>query len=231
MDRPEFTYDPSGQRLFVKETFHSIQGEGPDAGTPASFIRLAGCNMACPFCDTDHWSDAELQPIREIVDELMINTPPTTTLFVITGGEPLLQNILPLVNLLNTRGYRVQVETNGTVGLPDLRLWFPPLPGSRDNSIVCSPKGPVINPEVATLAKAFKYIIKDGEVDSIGLPPGVAGPWSPGPRWVDPSNIWLQPMDEQDKAKNAANLMAAARACMLHGYHLSIQMHKLIGIQ
>lgn len=99
-------------RYRVIEIFKSIQGEGEVIGTPSNFIRLATCNLRCVWCDTKYsWEEGKIMTIPEILSQLDLNTRVTT----ITGGEPLLQNIIPLAKELKKLGHKVIVETNGTI--------------------------------------------------------------------------------------------------------------------
>lgn len=91
------------------EIFFSIQGEGPAMGRPATFVRLAGCNLRCKGCDTD------LQPGRELsLSEVIEGVKGHRA--VITGGEPTLQmdELSQLISLLHSRKKEVDIETNGT---------------------------------------------------------------------------------------------------------------------
>jgi len=101
----------------INEIFYSIQGEGFYTGTPAIFIRFAGCNLKCPFCDTAHES-GQLMTDSEILKEV-IKYPASH--IVLTGGEPSLQIDEQFVEMLRCQ-YRyegiVQIETNGTNLLP-----------------------------------------------------------------------------------------------------------------
>lgn len=115
----------STKRLPVNEIFYSLQGEGYHTGTPAIFIRLSGCNLKCSFCDTDH-SAHTLMSIKEISSK--ISRYPATTV-VLTGGEPSLYNLTPLIDALHADSHNVHIETNGTNPLPDSIDW-----------ITCSPK-------------------------------------------------------------------------------------------
>lgn len=116
----------------VHEIFLSIQGEGEDTGRPAVFVRLSGCNQNCSFCDTDHTAK---YPMSEdaLVAEILKKSNGMMDLFVVfTGGEPMLQDLTPVVRQLQELGARLGVETNGTIDVPD---------GMFD-SVSCSPKVP-----------------------------------------------------------------------------------------
>jgi len=99
----------------VAEIFRSIQGEGSHQGYPCTFIRLAGCNLACSWCDTPHartgGTEMTLGEIARRIGEIPGHY------ICITGGEPLLQGdqLLPLLKYLKERGYIIDIETNGTV--------------------------------------------------------------------------------------------------------------------
>lgn len=235
--------DDKGQ-LLVNEIFYTIQGEGPDAGCPAVFVRLAKCNLRCFFCDTEFEKGVPMT-VDYAADLIKVKARSLTRceLVVITGGEPLLQNIVPLVAKLNERGMRVSVETAGTTSYSDLYHYFMV---ERDrarwqrNRIIVSPKTPVIHVGAAELAYAWKYIVRVGEVsEEDGLPMGATQIGQEGviKRIARPSRlpyhkprVYIQPMDEGDEAKNKANRELAAALVMKHGYRLSIQTHKLVGV-
>ena len=103
--------------LPVAETFHSIQGEGVWTGTQAAFIRLAGCNLKCSFCDTDHKARVKLT-----IPDLMGSIRGKHHV-VITGGEPTIHNLHPLTRELKNQGHFIQVETNGTGRVPPEVDW------------------------------------------------------------------------------------------------------------
>lgn len=98
----------------IVETFHSIQGEGNWSGTNAFFIRLAGCDVFCPWCDQkETWSMKKypLLTVEEILNKIVnINT----KYIIITGGEPLLHDLLPLTKILKQNGYHTHLETSGS---------------------------------------------------------------------------------------------------------------------
>lgn len=111
----------------VNEIFYSIQGEGAYAGNSAIFVRFSGCNLKCPFCDTDFKKYTEMDEY-EIVLEVMKQSS-SCKFVVLTGGEPTLQVNSKLLELLHNKGYFVAMETNGTNEVPAGVDW-----------VTCSPK-------------------------------------------------------------------------------------------
>ena len=97
--------------LKINEIFYSLQGEGANTGMPVIFIRFAGCNLKCSWCDTRHQSFKELDEVT-IIKYLQLFLPCKRIIF--TGGEPTLQNYNLLVKSLNKLGYWLGIETNGT---------------------------------------------------------------------------------------------------------------------
>lgn len=100
----------------VNEIFYSLQGEGKHTGRATLFVRLAGCNLQCFFCDTDHKTKMEIDAV-EIVKRTILLAP-QCKFVVITGGEPLIQNLQPLINLFHDAKFFVAIESNGTIPLP-----------------------------------------------------------------------------------------------------------------
>lgn len=212
--RPPETGD--GSTLHVVEIFPTLQGEGPFVGQPSVFVRLGGCNLACTFCDTE-FERFEAMPLGSIVGDIMQQAAGLRDLVVITGGEPLRQNIAPLCEALLAAGFRVQIETNGT-------LWRP-LPEAVN--IVCSPKVTdgsyhPIRPDLLARVDALKFIVsaEAGPYHDIGQV-GQAGTHIP---------VYVQPMDSGNTQQNRANQNHAVNMAMEHGYRLSLQTHKILGI-
>lgn len=205
----------------VVHIWPTIQGEGPFAGTPAVFVRLAGCNLRCPACDTDYTSQRREMSVGEVVAAVQAHR--QTGLVVITGGEPFRQNSLPVLsNSLETAGFRVQIETNG--------LLFQPL--GRQVAIICSPKTAKVHPLLAERIMAYKYVVQDGFVDpEDGLPTSVLGTVCRVARPRSGAEVFVQPLDEGDADRNHRNTQAAVRACMEHGYRLCLQLHKIVGLE
>lgn len=225
-----------GNSLEVHSVFNTIQGEGPFTGRQAVFIRLAGCNLQCPACDTDYTTDrwnstpfALLQFVQEMRREGLV---------VITGGEPFRQNIHPLVELLIAEGFTVQVETNGTLAPPT--IGFHELCSLDTNErnkcfIVCSPKAGRVNPVTAALVCAYKYVMAHDSVGKDGLPllalDHTASPYVARPHEGFKGVTYLQPCDNKDVVINSANLRECVKSVMLHPYVLQLQVHKIIDVE
>ncbi|NQT65604.1 MAG: radical SAM protein [FCB group bacterium] len=106
--------------LNISEIFCSIQGESTYAGLPCIFIRLAGCNLRCEYCDTTYSHESEINlSIEDILTKVKEYEP--VKLIEITGGEPLLQpEVYKLFESLHKNGYNILLETNGSISLKDI---------------------------------------------------------------------------------------------------------------
>ncbi|MBV8250107.1 MAG: 7-carboxy-7-deazaguanine synthase [Comamonas sp.] len=208
----------------VKEIFYTLQGEGGQAGTPAVFCRFAGCNLwtgreqdrssaVCRFCDTDFvGTDGTLggkfATADELAERILAQWPAQDSrhrMVVLTGGEPLLQVDAALIAALHARGFRIAVESNGTVAAPEGIDW-----------LCISPKA------------GADWIQRSGQELKLVWPqPGfelqdiVAG--------TRFEHYFLQPMDN---AGQQANIAACIEQCLQHpAWRLSLQTHKLTGIR
>lgn len=136
----------------VNEIFVSLQGEGYHTGTAAVFLRFAGCNLQCPFCDTDHRAFRTMDA-RAIVEECSQYGPRH---LVVTGGEPALQLDDALIGALHDAGFYIQIETNGTLPLPQGIDW-----------VTCSPKdSPTVLDDVDELK--IVYLEDDSRIIDLG---------------------------------------------------------------
>ncbi len=188
----------------INEIFLSLQGEGFHTGTTSVFIRFAGCNLRCPFCDTD-FSQFTLCSAEDICQQVvsLIRTreslPAQSILIVLTGGEPSLQVDEELLYALHTVARTVCIETNGTYPLPDGIDW-----------VTCSPKeGSNV---VLHEADEVKVVYIGQDVD----------------RWrsqIASKRYFLQPCSCQNTAETIAYIEQHPQ------WRLSLQTHKLVGIQ
>lgn len=99
--------------LPIVETFHSVQGEGAWMGASAFFIRLAGCDVGCPWCDTKISWNVKKHPQVAIADLVTQAVNAKPAIVVITGGEPLMHDLTELTQQLKVKGLRVHLETSG----------------------------------------------------------------------------------------------------------------------
>jgi 7-carboxy-7-deazaguanine synthase len=221
-----------GTPLQVHSIFYTIQGEGPFCGTPAVFIRLAGCNLQCPACDTDYTSRRANLAVSLILEE--VRRLASRGLVVITGGEPFRQDISNLMRQLVHHGYYVQIETNGTLDCGDDP--YCTIPDIRTGAyIVVSPKAGKVHLKTAEKACCFKYVMNSRDIDHTdGLPTrALEHPCThlarPPKGYARP--VYLQPQDDKDDYQNRLNVDAVLHSCMTHGYILQLQIHKLIGVE
>ncbi|MBC5821152.1 MAG: 7-carboxy-7-deazaguanine synthase QueE [Candidatus Eremiobacteraeota bacterium] len=191
--------------LALAEIFYSVQGEGAWVGTPAVFVRLAGCNLNCRFCDTDYSVKAFLtaEQIVARVRELGGECP----MVILTGGEPLAQReSSDLITALRADGRRVHIESNGSVPVelpPD--VWLTVSPKER------------LHPAMAARANEVKLIV-DGRVPEEWL----------GHFEARSVPTFLQP--EGNKRSNIALAVEAAKRDPRR-FRLSLQTHKFIGVR
>ncbi len=113
---------------FIQETFTSLKGEGLYTGEPMHFIRLAGCNLACKFCDTAY-NEAKSIRLDELIEPIANSS---IVRVVITGGEPTMQKLGPLVDVLHLANKLVHLETNGTIKCQEEFDWIAVSPKSLD---------------------------------------------------------------------------------------------------
>lgn len=189
----------------INEIFYSLQGEGFYTGTPSIFIRFSGCNLKCPFCDTDH-SEGQLLTEPEIMEE--VEKYPSQHL-VLTGGEPSLFIDREFVQNLHSLGKSVAVETNGTNLLPENVDW-----------VTLSPKFDVQSGAEIVLTECDEIKVIYHRQD-MSIYSGIAA-----------RHHFLQPCDTGEKEKNRELLEEAVEFCKSHPHwRLSLQTHKLIGLR
>ena len=192
--------------LAVTETFETVQGEGLFLGTPAFFIRLAGCSVACPIrasCDTD-FNARRLTTSTDLAKEAATSK---AEVVVLTGGEPLEQDVVDLTKALRDAGKRLHLETSGLIAVPSKAVF---------DWIVVSPKAPAakLKQDWGNEVKVVYY----GQTDA-RLVEYEALPFA---------HRWLQPFWRPEEV-NVAETYAVVRR-LAPSWRLSIQAHKHWGL-
>ncbi|MDW7690534.1 7-carboxy-7-deazaguanine synthase QueE [Flammeovirgaceae bacterium SG7u.111] len=112
-----------GLHLPVMEAFYTIQGEGCFQGNAAYFIRLAGCDVGCVWCDVKESWDADLHPVKSVEEIVAEAAKHPARLAIITGGEPLMYDLTELTKALKKEGFRIHIETSGAHPLSGQLDW------------------------------------------------------------------------------------------------------------
>jgi 7-carboxy-7-deazaguanine synthase len=219
----------------INEVFQSIQGEGAFTGVPSIFIRVQGCPVGCPWCDTQHtwdippekestqqqvllktsesenWFAATAQQLFELVQEQGY----TAKNIILTGGEPCIYDLRQLSSVFIENGYGVAIETSGTFALKT----------HSDTWVTVSPKinmkaGYEVRTELLERANEIKHpIAMEKHIDELDqLIEGVS--------LRSDCLIYLQPISQQKRATELA-----VDTCIKRNWRLSLQTHKYIGIE
>lgn len=230
--------------LLVNEIFETIQGEGTYTGTPSIFVRLQGCPVGCPWCDTQHtWdvlpnelvsadiillksadSPSYFQTTSSALLTLLSKQSYTAKHIVITGGEPCMFDLTEFSSMAIAKGFSVQIETSGTYDVKcHDKTW-----------VTVSPKinmkaGMPILSQAMQRANEIKHPIAmqkhinelDALLISENIPTSYTGTES-NPFPV----IYLQPISQQERATELA-----VATCIKRNWRLSVQLHKYIGVE
>lgn len=221
--------------LAVNEIFETIQGEGVFTGVAAIFVRLQGCPVGCPWCDTQHTWGQEVQD-QVAPQQLIMKTGDSAAwatmtpaqvlaLFesegyharhvVITGGEPCMYDLRELTDLLHAHGYQTQIETSGTFAI----LTHP------DTWVTVSPKldmpgGYEVRCDAMARANEIKHpIAMQKHIDALDELL-LRCPVTPG------TTICLQPISQRPRATELA-----IKTCRERNWRLSVQLHKYLAIE
>lgn len=219
----------------VNEIFATLQGEATFTGTPSIFIRIQGCKVGCPWCDTKHtweldtkdetdftllvaktndknsWSNASVEQIVDFIKEAY----PKINHVVITGGEPTMYDLVPLSLALENLGKDIQIETSGT---EIFRI-------TKDTWVSLSPKidmpgGKVVIPQCVVRANEIKMPI--GKISDIEKLKKFIKEYEVN----QDIPIWLQPLSQ-----NPSSTKLCIEETLLNNWRLSLQTHKFINIR
>lgn len=206
----------------VVEIFESLQGEGYNTGKRAVFVRFGGCNLTCPWCDTDHarfdWLD-----IESILARVAAFAPRAV---VVTGGEPVAQPGLGLVlDRFKERGYWIGLETNGLLALPE--AW-----AARIDYVSASPKACF-----AARYEDHRMVRRADEVRIVvesGIEGGIEAFCRDMRRQIESPRFYLAPREWEGRFNwdETIRLLGTLNEELRAGkWRLSVQTHKLAGIR
>lgn len=190
----------------INEIFYSLQGEGRWSGRPAVFIRFSGCNLRCPFCDTNFKTHSDMT-LADIIDA--IREWKNCGFVVLTGGEPTLQLDAKLVEALHNEGFYVAIESNGTKPMPVRVDW-----------VTISPKAAYVeNAQPAIESCQELKVVYDGEHE-------------PSKFGITAENLYIQPCDTGDAIKNKEIIRRCIDWVKEHPeWKLSLQTQKIINVR
>ena len=219
----------------INEIFATLQGEATFTGTPSIFIRLQGCNVGCPWCDTKHtwkldkthqidfnaavsktddknsWSNANVEQVVEFIEANY----PQIKHIVITGGEPAMYDLVPLSLALENLGKDIQIETSGTENFKITQGTWVSLSPKID-----MPEGKVVLLDSVARANEIKMPIgKMSDIEKLKI-------FIKDYEVKENIPIWLQPISQNPSATKLCIEQA-----LLNNWRLSIQTHKFINIR
>lgn len=194
-------------RYRLVEIFESLQGEGRNTGRLCVFVRFAGCNLACPWCDTDVRERFSMT-LDELLAEIASYKAKTV---VLTGGEPtLIEGAPELIAALKAAGYFIAVETNATVDAPWLQFV---------DYVACSPKAEF--PDKIELKKANEVRVVASDDRAVEFCQRVK-------EIIEADDYYVSPCDHDGEIDFAT---AKSVLSKLDGWSLSVQLHKILGFR
>ena len=196
----------------ISEIYPAIQGESYHAGTPCTIVRMQGCNLRCSFCDTAYAQQPgllEKWPLDDLLKKIEDKLTPSKVV-LITGGEPLLQDLKPLTENLLARKIKIHLETNGSVDIKHLDTYF--------DHISMSPK-------------QSRYATKLRKCDDLKL----LYPWIHEDITYKNFSIYktdsfiIQPIEDENYKQNLKEAEKYVLNTAKNGLRLGIQVHKILG--
>jgi 7-carboxy-7-deazaguanine synthase len=190
----------------VNEFFYSLQGEGLLQGLPMVFLRFSGCNLKCPFCDTKYaWKEGKLFDAKKVVEKILKYG---CRQICLTGGEPFLQDLSPIVEMLKEKDFWITAETNGTLWQEINLDWLTVSPKRQGEKY--HPGG--YDKRFKNTAREFKYVITE-EKDFTFIDKTLTAP------------VILQPVDNNKEI--ADKITDFLKKEKKEQWYMKFQMHKI----
>lgn len=203
----EFTSTKITTTFRINELFHSLQGEGANQGKEVIFIRLAGCNLTCSWCDTQHdpYTEYSITTLMETISQWNCKS------VIITGGEPSIHNLTPLLKTLKGEGYWIAIESNATKSLSEFEPYL--------DFIALSPKGVIKQ----TKADEIRVVNDKQSVQKLLLIE----------KAIKANYYFISPLEVNGQFNIMASLelLGQINAISHNKWFISIQLHKLAGIR
>lgn len=204
------------KKYMINEIFLSLQGEGINAGRAAVFVRFSGCNLKCPFCDTNFKEHVDMDAdtvITAIKDCLGEN--PLPKLCVFTGGEPTLQLDDALIDAIHGLGMEVAVETNGTGKVPD-----------GVDFITVSPKSPFVG------GKASEVVLEHASEVKVVITEQISVEEIRAFEAIKAHYYFIQPCDTGFVGPNKRIMQRCVEFVEYHpNWRLSLQQQKILNVR
>ena len=206
----------------MREIFSTVQGEGRNTGLPATFIRFAGCNLSCPWCDT-HRHTKELLSLPEIMAAVRKYK---NRAVIITGGEPTtVVGLGDVLSKLKEEGYWLALETNGLKAIPEIEMF---------DYVAVSPKYFYRSKYVGD-----SILQKANEVRIVAESTGMEDFCRRMRERIAATDYYISPLDENGKMhyRRAFNLMQklnsapSMKVAPWPPWAISIQTHKVLGVK
>ncbi len=191
----------------INEIFMSMQGEGANLGKKVIFIRFSGCNMACPWCDTNHqtFENISIDDIYKKISQYDCNS------IIITGGEPTIYDLSPLLSFLKSKNYWIGIESNASNSMDTYAHWI--------DYIAISPKG-IINQKKVNEIRIVNHNIDLDYLKNIE-------------HIVSADRYFLSPLDDNGSMniKETMELLGKINEVGHFNWSISLQLHKFAGIE
>lgn len=204
------------KKYMINEIFLSLQGEGINAGRAAVFVRFSGCNLKCPFCDTNFKEHVDMD-VETIVSDIKdcLGENPMPRLCVFTGGEPTLQLDDALIDAIHGLGMEVAVETNGTGKVPD-----------GVDFITVSPKSPFVG------GKASEVVLEHASEVKVVMTEEISVEEIRAFETIKAHYYFIQPCDTGFIGPNKRIMQRCVKFVECHpNWRLSLQQQKILNVR
>lgn len=211
-----------GPKFNVVEIFDSIDGEGKRTGELATFIRLAGCNLRCSYCDTPYGLDFKEGTPMEIADIIVQCKKYGNKNITLTGGEPLARGLIhDLISELSLQGFEVNIETNGSIPLYNI-------PKMKNVFYTMDYKCPSSGVEATMDLKNLNFLDKDDVLKFVvGSEEDLDRTWTILDEYKPKAQVYISPVFGKIEPVEIVNYMKYHKKSFMNA-RVQVQLHKII---